>query len=440
MNQTKSVSEEREQGKAPPARRSSGSGALLRVDLWTESLLADVPPTGVEDADVPSGALAMVGDLIAVGGGELRESSSASVSALFKDAVSAVHAARHLQRLVQGFSRASEAGPLHACFTLTSASETDRQSGPCFSRTYSMKQGQGGQVLLAGSICEEAGSIPGLQFKVLPAGTLDPDRSGLQRAVLQLLPPIHMDGYVDEPAEVKAPVDKGKGRTAVSGVPGRVSIAPASVVAAQKELPLPSVMAAGKPVSVAGREVVASSHAKEFSWIKVKPRWAIVGVAGVGVLAGVLIFVPIFRRASNPAPRPGENQARPSFPVEGANAPASIQPAKTGVVPVPPEPPPAKGVVVAAPRQEDAVVVHGRTTPRPAPSVAEPTPARAGGQRGLTFSGAEIDSLISRADKHAGDGDYDRAILEYRTVLNQEPANAVAKKGLARALFNKNHK
>ena len=55
----------------------------------------------------------------------------------------------------------------------------------------------------------------------------------------------------------------------------------------------------------------------------------------------------------------------------------------------------------------------------------------------VTFSPAEIDLLIASADKDTGNGNYDKAIKEYTTVLNEDPSNALAKKGLAKALHNK---
>ena len=57
----------------------------------------------------------------------------------------------------------------------------------------------------------------------------------------------------------------------------------------------------------------------------------------------------------------------------------------------------------------------------------------------MNFSSSEIEDLIVRADKDSGNGAYDRAILEYRTVLSNDPSNALAKKGLAKALYNKSH-
>ncbi len=142
---------------------------------------------------VPLAAFAMVGDLLSVDGGQLREPAQDSVSASFRETVYAVNAARHLQRLVRGFSRASTTGPLHASFTLIAASEAD-VSDFAPTHTYS------GQILCAGSLCDTIRTIPGLQFTNLPSGTAS------HGALIQLLPPVHMEGYVNEALEPRPPV------------------------------------------------------------------------------------------------------------------------------------------------------------------------------------------------------------------------------------------
>jgi Flp pilus assembly protein TadD len=79
----------------------------------------------------------------------------------------------------------------------------------------------------------------------------------------------------------------------------------------------------------------------------------------------------------------------------------------------------------------------------PAPAAEEPVAEPAepqGNVHGITYTPAEITSLIARAQKDSGNGNYDRAILEFRTVLNQDPSNAEAKQGLARALYNQSHR
>lgn len=150
MNQSKAAREEKDREKMHPNEYSGGLETLLQVDLWTDSLPSDIPSACAKETRVPSLALAMVSDLIAVCSGEVRESSPASIIASFRDTVVAVNAARHLQRLIKGFSRASEAEPLHACYTLTSASEAETEVNAPFNRTYSLKQAQSGQVLLNG--------------------------------------------------------------------------------------------------------------------------------------------------------------------------------------------------------------------------------------------------------------------------------------------------
>jgi hypothetical protein len=387
---------------------SDSPRTLLHVDLWTDIPSSDVSSARSGEINVLPSALAMVGDLLAVAGGEFRTSSATSLSAWFGDTLQAVNAARHLQRLVKGFSRASIDGPLYACFTLTSGSDPDiTDDATLLTSIDALRQTPSEEVLFAGSICEAATVIPGLQFKV-PAAVLAKKTDTPQPTILQLLPPTHMEGFVDEPIELRV-----RSEDKVPVAPGSPPIGAQSLIYAepsltQKETP--------QPASATTGETAASSITQLFQ--KITPHWVIITVSTVVVLASILIFSPIFKSSPHPTPQPAAS---------GNEKPTA---------PPPPIPKPAGPIVVdrPAPTSKPNDSTHTRAGKEAAPE--EPKPVR--GSRAVTFSPAEIDLLIARADKDTGDGNYDRAIKEYNTVLNQDPSNALAKKGLAKAIHNKN--
>ncbi len=277
---------------------------------------------------MPSSAFAMVKDLLAANGGRLRNASSASLSASFEDAARAVNAARHLQRLVRGYSRASATGSLHASILLMHVSDTNAAANDAFS-----SYAQSGQVMCVGSLCGSVRSIPELQFTDPPiAPSASPAFPG---SVLQLLPPMHMEGCVNETHEPNMRGESGQ------PVP----------FAAEPSQPPSASLAELQPIAV------SSSANPKVPVEAVNPRWVIAGVAAVVVMGTVLIFSPWLKSSSHP---------------------------------------------------------HA-------------------------VSSSEIESLIVHADKDSSDGAYDRAILEYRTVLNSDPSNTRAKAGLAKAQSSKSH-
>jgi hypothetical protein len=410
MKQTKPTSLKKSNKEASAA---DSPRTLLHVDLWT-----DIPPTDVASArsgeiNVLPSALAMVGDLLAVGGGEFRTSSSTSLSAWFGDTLQAVNAARRLQRLVRGFSQASAEGPLYACFTLTSGNEPDiAADATLLTSIDALRNTACEEILFAGTICEDAAEIPGLQFKVPTAVTLAKRADTPQTPVLQLLPPAHMDGYVDEPIESRVrPEDK------VPVAPGTPPIGAQSPIFAEPSL-------------TPRKETPAASSKKDPSHDipgpKISPRLAIIGVSAVVVLASILIFSPIFKSSPHPTPAPSQPAASGTDKTPALPAPTPTlapQPAQPAVATKPTPPPP-----------KQTEPPHTRATKEAAPE--EPRPQR--GEHVVTFTPAELDYLIARADKDTGDGKFDKAIEEYNTVLKQDPSNALAKKGLAKAIHNKN--
>ena len=388
---------------------------LLWVELWTgqavdrrddvqEDDLSDTPPAPPavpSQMPVPPSAFAMVNDLLAVDGGQLQDSPSGSLSATFQDSVRAVNAARHLQRLVRGYSRASTAGSLHASLMLLHVTDAEAAANGAFSG-----HAQTGQVMCVGSLCDSIRSIPGLQFTnppIAPSG--NPTLSG---TVLQLLPPVHMEGYVNEVYEPRVRIEAGK---------------PSPVIAEPPQSRPPASSGELRPITV------RSSIDPKVSGKMINPRWVIAAVAAVVVVGTILIFSPWLKNSSHPA----VPQTAPG------PAPTSQQVAPPAVGPLTPpvSPSPAKTHATVTIKQKDSA--HSSlTVPSGTPDQADVATPRSS-QHGMNFSSSEIEALIVRADKDSGNGAYDRAILEYRTVLSYDPSNALAKRGLAKAQYNKSH-
>jgi hypothetical protein len=396
---------------------------LLQVDLWTDTHPSDLSSARSGEINVLPSALAMVGDLLRVAGGEILNSSTTSVSASFRETVQAVNAARRMQRLVRGFSRASVEGPLYACFILTSIKEADSETdADLLNCIDAVKQTQPGEVLFVGSICEAAKSIPGLQFKA-PIGSPQVEGSDtLQRSILQLLPPVHMEGYIDEPVETSVRVDGKNLPTAIVSTPaGQLPFSSQLPSAPKREVASTVAVSAVKSISAVGSEADTSFNIDRSLPLRINPRWAIVGVSGVILVASTLIFIPILKNSS----RPPQNQPLPT-------------PSSSEKPNAPPPMPKSSGDAVKPQIATKTPAAPSAKQKEQSPEEPRPAPVK-GGQHSVTFSPAEIDLLITRADKDTGDGRYDRAIQEYTTVLNQDPSNALAKKGLAKAVRNRGH-
>ncbi len=412
MKQTKATAVKKSTKEGPA---SDASRTLLHVDLWTDTPSSDRSSARSGEINVLPSALAMVGDLVAAVGGEFRDSSTTSLSASFPETVQAVNAARRLQRLVIGFSRAYADRPLYACFTLTNLKEAEADPDPgILSCVNTVKQAQSGEILFTGGICENAKSIPGLQFKI-PAGAPLSRRPEQPPTILQLLPPEHMEGFVVEPVETPRIEERLPLATAPPAIPDQpvLSLPPA----AQKNA-APAVI---DQIVAASKESVSPGVSNSLS-LKINPRWAIIGVSSVAVLASILIFSPIFKSSSKPAnqPQPPTRATTGAKPVT-STAPQTEQ---QGTV---------KSEVATKASTKPNEPPRTRASKEPAPEEPKPTPRNGP----VTFDQHEIDLLIARADKDTGDGKYNDAIREYNTVLSHDPSNALAKKGLAKALHNK---
>jgi hypothetical protein len=397
--------------KGREASVSDSLRTLLQVELWTDTPPSDVSSARSGEINVLPSALAMVGDMLTAAGGEFRTSSSTSMSAWFGDTLQAVSAARRLQRLVRGFSRASINGPLYVCFTLTSGSEPEIEDDANLRASIdTLRQNQSEEVLFIGSICDAAQTIPGLQFKTPSSDLIAANGDTPRQTILQLLPPIHMEGFVDEPLTVSAPAPL-----------------PPHPRAAEPTLHWEASTPARQSPFSATNSFDASAQLP--GSLKINPRWAIIGVSSVVVLASALIFIPLFKSS----PRPAQPQPQPPSGTEKTVVPPPV-PAPVNPAPVP-APQPETAAKPTPPPAKPADLTHAHAAKES--TLEEPKPPR--GNRAVTFDPAEIQLLIDSADRDTGNGNYDKAIREYTTVLNQDPSNALAKKGLAKALRNKGH-
>jgi hypothetical protein len=224
-----------------------------------------------------------------------------------------------------------------------------------------------------------------------------------------------MDGFVDEPIETRVRLeDKAPAAPGMPPIGAQSPIFVDPSLASQKETSQAASATSGR-----------TDPSLDIPGPKINPRWTITGVSTVVVLASILIFSPIFKSSPKPSPKPPQ----PAAP--GSDKTPALPPPAAAPQPTPPAV--AAKPAPLSPKQNETP----RTRANKEAAPEEPKPQR--GSHAVTFSPAEIDILIARADKDTGDGKFDKAIEEYNTVLNQDPFNALAKKGLAKAIHNKSH-
>ena len=467
MKRTKAISgtvsgdEQSRRGLAPQV--AAKVPVLLRAHLWMadgRSNRGHESESEPEGAGVPQPALTMVADLLQVRGGEPRESGAGLIAASFPDAVQAVNAARNLQRLLQGFARAWPGGALGGCTILARMDEAGGGIDAGLLRgNQALQQTHPGQVLFVGGLCEAARSIPGLKFHSFSGTGLGPAANGVGRQVLHLLAPEHMEGFVEEPFEPRVLAEEGRppamevaarplppsGATAAPPAHAAVStpVSAKSPAAGSTEVPfrttrtMPAVQAA-----LAERNEIGAFSREEKTARGGFSRWAIVGGAAAVLLAGVLILTSVLRRSSHATAAPAQPASGPATPAPVANpAPAADAGKSDSGAPASETRTPPPQVASAKTKGSDAARGKGTTHAAAAGQQEAAEPAEeTHGARGLTFTPAEISSLIAHADKDSGDGKFDKAIQEYRIVLRQDPANEAATRGLQKALYNKEHK
>ncbi len=418
------------------------AGVLLQVRMWTGD--------DVREVRVPPLARAMVADLLSISGCEIQEESEASFTANFQDAVHAVRAARHLQRMIRGFCSASEPGCLNGCVTLSNAEEPPPSLDlGLLHQTQVLHPALPGQIILVGGLCESARLIPGLQFAPLSGGVAAPDARGRVRTVLHLLPPASGEDAADKPIAFRVTSTGTKRRVTTAELVAMSNAAAEARMAADGNAGEEAQLAAATRPAGKGPLVEEGDERKR----KLPLLWIGIGGAAAAVVVGGLLLMSSPHKSAAPAATPASASIQP--PVAEAPAPVALAPvAPAAVGPKLPRVSPAaqpKPVAVvaepvaAADSGEKPLSAKERRAQEKEELAAKKKAAAEGGEgdpkapkggAGL-ISAADINYLLSTAQKDAGDGKYDKAILEFQTVLKYEPSNAAAKEGLARATRNR---
>jgi hypothetical protein len=427
MKQAKSIAAKNNLSKTSVASLVSGHTTVVQITLWGRSDSArEHSPDNVYS---PSPAAQMVCDLVNASNGELLARSNSGISASYKSVRQAVTAVRHMQQLVKGFSEAAAAGPLYTSFTLQYADQLADSSDGDLSLVPS-RRSESEAVFLVGNICSDARSIPGLRFK---ENTSTPQKNRGQ--VLELLSPTRSPQPLAVPSRIEiAPRVKTPSSTAVAS-PSMVQ--PQVISAAgQRLMTAVKVPQAAKPVaSFAILDFLASAKTTLANAFRSRVVvGALVGVASVVFLGATIRHFAQSKPQQQAQPLPLVRQPATPNPAPIAPAP-STAPAES-VTAAPPTntagPPPSSPSVPAL----KPVVAP---SPKPRPDPKEPAPDKPQ-EASTKYTEAEIDHMIARADKLAGDGSYDKAIFIYNMVLKQEGRNSAALSGRDRAIRNLSHK
>jgi hypothetical protein len=403
---------------------------MLQVYLWTE-----------KGGDAPQSAREMVVDLLGASPCVVRDGYQSPIHASFTETPQAVKAAWRLRRLVRGFSEASRAGRLGACFILSNLAETHPEV-PLLKRFPVLTKVNSGQVLLVGSLCESMREVPGFRFEAVSDEWMTPEVVGYG-SVLQLCPPLQMDGYVAEPSDHWAPAVETKSQTPV------VEEVPPPTVATKAVMVEEITVVAPRPVAESVVGPLAHAETQGFSGTKRAARgmtrfaWIGLGCAAVVALTTIAIRVSSSRRSEAPAPQP------PAVVRSISSTPTAV-PAKMEVPSSPSSPVKAdEPTAVLKPGKLDARDVRDaanairKGTGLGKGQAIDGEDAAADGRKGgvdrtgITFSSDEINRTIALADRESGDGKFDDAIRTYRIVLKHDPSNARAREGLERAIRNK---
>ncbi len=420
--------------------------ASLQVRLWAGD-------GGPADA-VPAGALAMVEDFLGASPCEPVEVGQAAARAVFSDVVQAVNAGRRLQRLVQGYSKAAHGG-LGAGLLLTSSEEAVSDEEMVELRQQqALSRAQPGQMFVVGALCDKVRSIPGLQFSEIDALANGP--GGKSRRVLFVLPAA-VEGRSLAEDEMKTRLVESFVKPSEHDAPQAGSLVIKPISGSKGNAP-----AAEAPKSRAVEEN-GSAEPSRAPWAKPQVRWAAGAAAALAVSAAIAMGlhgrgsgkpdgpaaarvagVPAVSAAPEPAGPASDAPAGPSDASKArtkANAAVSPKPSSPAVVPAPAAPAPAAPSEAQKKAESEAKPEVAKREPEKTPAAPppEPKPARSStGGASVTYSAEEIGILLSRADKDSGDGNYDRAIIEYRSILSHDPGNQRAKQGMERAIRNKN--
>jgi len=415
VKQTKTITAKVKAQKAAAMGQVSSQNTRLQVGLWT------TPASPGESATVPpiiypATAAQMIGDLVLVTNGELHTCSETGVSATYRNARQAIVAVRHLQHLIRGFSSAGHAGSISACFSLYHAGDVPADDDVDPAAT---NRREADKVLLLGNVCAEAKSIPGLRFKDATGG--NPKRSG---TVLELLPPVYSSTSKLIPSSPPAPAQSSAPRLVLNTkTPSQPQ--PPAVQARPKAAVLPT----SSPEAS-----LAASARRILHHLLASPRSRLIGGVAAGCVALLVLGFSLKPLAKSKTASPS------SPPLRKVDQPARTAPqlvASPSYAPA--NPTPSSPAPIAPDRSKQQSQPPAKPSAAGPPKVAAATKEPAAPAMPMTtYSSSDISLLISRADRLAGDGHYDRAITMYRAILKQDPRNVPAQEGLKRALRNQN--
>jgi hypothetical protein len=389
----------------------------------------------------------MVEDLLSASRCELKKGITLPVESVFPDIAQAVNAARRITRLIRSFCGASEEGALDGCLTLSRVTEpAPALDLPLLQQTRILEATRPGQVFFVGAVCEETKTVPGLRFTELSGGVVKARRAGTRNVALQLLPPSGMEEaegkpIVFKPTRPKPAVQPAAVASEPVGIPvGR----PADEVERPAQFKTEQV---SKSAGLVWSSVLSAT--KTFLQQTLPARLPNVGrkvaITVIAVIAALTAAIYLGHSRSQRV-----SLEPPTLVETTTSRPAQAKPSEQSSTPQ--EPTGIKDLRKAAPSSQPKAYVassppstkakradrgHDRPQLDAESGVAEAPDEKTVNRSGVSFSPAEINNLIGKADQEVGDGNFDAAITNYRIVLKHDPANIRAKQGIERARRNK---
>ena len=286
----------------------------------------------------------------------------------------------HIQLLVQGFSKPLSDSLLHPGMIVVP--DGIQTASLAAMETYVSRKPAARLVLLSDELHAEALAIPGLKFRQF-AG--QPGMNGCW----ELISPGWLERTMPAPKTARArAADPGSIEAASLGHPPAMSFS-SRAIALWPPRPISAV-------SVAAALVLALLGA--------------VALARSGISRTPVTMPPSAERKPPPASAP----ALPAPSPQPAPADKPYAPTRVDATPGP------------------ALEKKKHPTETPPPQPPPPEAPHAGG-----LGAAELQILLNKAERSAGDGDYDQAINYYHFILKRDPKNAEALHGLARAEQNR---
>jgi hypothetical protein len=234
-----------------------------------------------------------------------------------------VRAARHIQHLIHGFSGGVPTGYVRGCITL---SGEDEPNPAVDTELMQPSRAQPGPVLIVGSLCEGARSIPGLHFRAISSTVVKAPEPGGVRTVLQLLP---ADGSEEPPIELRKPAVAQKLPT-VAGPP----VAPLTALPVRpRPMKEPTVAIIRKPRDKSELAADAAIEDERHDDDRRRPwLWPVVGLAAAAAVAAGLWF-GVMRKS--PAPTPAKIVDAVAAPAESGTKVPEVKKPVPARVPAP---------------------------------------------------------------------------------------------------------